>query len=211
MKKAGMMEDEYGLHMLSLSILLTSTLGPEFIAWDYAALRSELEDRWGNVGVQTWERVMALTVLHAHCMAWKEWEVFENMVAVIIGEMPIFSYVQPPEPEELAIAIEVFGKVDSRPFSEEVKDYIVVACLNDGLWYLDGTPMEMAQSSLTEYDLRLGIDRDVGSVARALQDQEGFYADPDTAAEVQANKVREVQLALKRYTDAADKQLRSLS
>ena len=210
MRKAGKLDDESGLHLLTLSVLLLDKLGPEFLAWDYDALREELEERWGTIGPVTWQRIMALTVLHAHDIAWLEWEVFENMVAVIVGEMPVFSYVQPPEPEEMAIALETFRRIDSRAFGEEVKDYIIAACLNDGMWYLDGTPLNMAQSSLTEYDLNLGIDRDVGSVAAALQAQGGFYAEPDTAGEVQANKVRDVQLVLKRYTAAVDKQLKEL-
>jgi len=210
LRKAGLLDDETGLHLLTLSVLLIQELGPEVIAWDYAALREELEEKWGSIGPVTWQRILALTVLHAHDAAWQEWEIFENMVAAILGEMPVFSYVQPPEPEEIAIALETFKRVDSHEFADEVKDYIVAACLNDGMWYFDGTPLEMAQPSLTEYDLRLGIERDVGSVATALQAQPGFYPDPDTAGEVQANHVRGVQLALKRYTDAVDTQLKKL-
>jgi hypothetical protein len=210
LRKAGLLEDETGLHLLTLSVLLVDTFGPEVLLWDFTALREELEERWGKIGPVTWQRIMALTVLHLHDAAWQEWEIFENMVAAIIGEMPIFSYVQPPEPEEMAIALETFRRVDNHQLSDEVKDYIVAACLNDGMWYLDGTPLEVAQPSLTEYDLRLGIDRDVGSVAKALRGREGYYKDPETAAEVQANHVLGVQQALERYTAEVDQQLRDL-
>jgi hypothetical protein len=210
LRKAGLLEDETGLHFLTLSVLLLNELGPQFITWDYAALREELEEKWGQIGPVTWQRIMALTVLHAHDIAWREYEVFENMVAAILGEMPIFSYVQPPEPEEISIALETFKRIDKHEFSEEVKDYIVAACLHDGMWYFDDTHLEMAQPSLTEYDLRLGLDRDVGSVAKALEGRTKFYQDPETAAEVQANHVLGVQLATKRYIDAVEKQLKSL-
>lgn len=209
-RKAGRLEDESGLHLLALSVLLVSTYGPEVLTWDFTALRAELEEKWGQIGPVTWERIQALTVLHLHDMFWQEWEVFENITAAILGEIPIFSHVQPPEAEEMAIALVTAARVDSHEYSEEVKDYIVASCLFDGLWYLDGTPMEVAQSSLTEQDLRLGIKRDVGSVAAALQANDGFYDEPETAGEVQANKVREVQLVLKRYTAAVDKQLKEL-
>lgn len=211
MRKAGLLEDETGLHLLTLSVLLLETLGPQCLTWDYAALRAELEERWGQVGNVTWQRIMALTVLHLHNIAWVEWEVFENMVAAIMGEIPLFSFVQPPEAEEIAIALETFKRVDaSHAFSEEVKDYIVASLLNDGFWYLDGTPLSIAQSSLTTYDLREDIQRDVGAVAKALQSREGFFPDPESGAEVQANRVREVELVLKRYSDEVNSQLQRL-
>jgi hypothetical protein len=209
-RKAGLLDDETDLQLLTLSVLLLDEFGPEFITWDYQALREELEEKWGNIGPVTWQRIMALTVLHAHNIAWQEWEVFENMVAAIMGEMPIFSYVQPPEPEEISIALETFKRIDNHEFSDEVKDYIVAACLDDGMWYLDGTLLQMAQPSLTEYDLRIGLDRDVGSVAKALDGRTAYYSDPDTAAEVQANHVLGVLKATKRYTDSVDKQLKDL-
>ena len=209
-RKAGLLEDETGLHLLTLSVFLVTAIGPEALAWDFTALRAELEEKWGKVGPVTWQRIQALTVLHAHDMFWRDWEVFENITAAIMGEIPVFSHVQPPEAEEIAIALVTAAKVDTHEYSEEVKDYIVAACLNDGMWYFDGTPLEMCQGQLNEYDRRLGIERRYGDVARALQVQEGFYKDPETAAEVQANKVREVDLVLERYNAEVNRQMEEL-
>lgn len=210
LRKAAPLDDETGLHLLTISIMLTNAFGPEFLTWDFTALREECEEKWGTIGPLTWQQIMALVVLHAHEGFWKEWEIFENVVAAINGEYPIFSYVQPPEPEEIAIALATAKKVDDHEYSEEVKDYIVAACLNDGMWYFDGTPLEIVQDQLNEYDRGLGIERGYGDVASALRDHESFYAEPETAAEVQANKVREVALVLKRYNAAVDKQLKEL-
>jgi hypothetical protein len=210
LRRAGPLDDESGLHLLTLSVMLTNAFGPEFLTWEFVTLREMCEKKWGNIGELTWQRIMALVVFHAHEGFWKEWEIFENVTAAVNGEFPIFSYVQPPEPEECAIAIATAERVDNHEYSDEVKDYIVAACLNDGLWYLDGTPMEMCQESLSEYDRRLGIERRYGDVANALRDHDGFYDPPADAAQVQANKVREVELVLRRYNAAVDKQLKEL-
>jgi len=210
LRKAGPLDDESGLHLLTISVMLQHAFGPEFLTWDFKTLREMCEEKWGSIGPLTWQQVMALVVLHAHEGFWKEWEIFENITAAINGEYPIFSFVQPPEPEECAIAITTAAKVDSHEYSEEVKDYIVAACLDDGLWYFDGTPLEMCQEQLNEYDRRLGIERRYGDVAKALEAREGFYDPPEDAAQVQANKVREVDQVLKRYNAAVNKQLKEL-
>ncbi len=210
-RRAGPLDDESGLHLLTLSVMLFDAFGPELLLWESETLRDECEEKWGEIGPLTWEQLQALRVLHAHDGFWKEWEIFENITAAINGEFPIFSYVQPPEPEECAIALVTAARVDqSHDYSDEVKSYIVAACLDDGLWYFEGTPLEICQEQLTEYDKRLGIDRRYGDVARALEDNEGFYDNPETAPEVQANKVREVQEVVRRYTAAVDAQLRGL-
>lgn len=210
LRKAGPLDDESGLHLLTLSVMLLGELGPEALTWDFQALKEECMEKWGPIGPVTWERIQALVLLHAHNAFWQEWEIFEKITAAIMGEPPVFSLTQPPEAEECAIAIDTARRVDSHEYSDEVKSYIVAACLNDGLWYLDGTPMEMCQEQLQEYDRRMGIDRRFGDVARVLSQTRGFIDDPQTAPEVQANKVREVELVLQRYNAQVDEQLKSL-
>ena len=209
-RKAGLLDDESGLHLLTLSVLLLNKFGPEFIAWTSECLREELEDHYGNIGPVTWERIQALRVLHANESFWKEWEIFEKITAAIMGEPPIFSYVQPPEAEEIAIALETAKRIDKHEYSDEVKKYIAASCLNDGLWYLEDPPLDIAKEALREYDIRLGIERRAETVAAALQAKEGFYDSPETAPEVQANRVREVALVLKRYNAAVESQLKNI-
>jgi hypothetical protein len=211
-RKAGLLDDEYGLHLLTLSVLLLDAFGPEMLLWESETLWEECTEKWGEIGPLTWEKIQALRVLHAHDGFWKEWEIFENICAAINGEFPIFSFVQPPDPDEAAIAIVTAARVDqSHSYSDEVKSYLVAACLDDGLWYFEGTPLEMCQEQLTEYDKRMDIQRRYADVAKALEENEGLYASPETAAEVQANKVREVQDVVSRYTASVDSQLRKLT
>jgi hypothetical protein len=210
LRRATPLEDEAEPHLMTLSVMLTDAFGPEFLTWDFDTLREACEEKWGSIGPLTWQKIMALVVFHAHDGFWKEWEIFENITAAVNGEYPIFSHVQPPEAEECAIALDTAKKVDDHQYSDEVKSYIVAACLNDGLWYFDGTPLEMCQDQLNELDRRTGIERRYGDVANALRDHEGFYESPQTAAEVQANRVREVELVLRRYNAEVEKQMRGL-
>jgi len=207
----GVLGDDVGLQFIPLIGLLMTRIGPAFVTWDYTALRAELEESYGAIGVQTWQKIMAATVLLSSEVAWQEWEVFENMVAAIVGEMPIFSYVQPPEPAEMVIALSVMGRVANYGISSEVADYITAACLNDGLWYLEEGPLSIARMSLMLYDKRLGIQRDFSSVSDAIAMQSSMYSPAESPEEVQANKVRETRLVLKRYIDTEKRQVQELS
>jgi hypothetical protein len=210
LRKAGPLEDETGLHLLALSPLLFQLLGPELLLWDSKALRQELEGRFGNIGPVTWERIQALRVLHSHDAFWTEWEVFENITAAILGEPPVFSHTQPPEAEEIAVALVTAARVDKHTYSEEVQGYIAGACLFDGFWYLDEPPLDVAREVLREYDLARGIDRNFGGVAGVLQQRDKFLDEPGNSADVQADKVLEVRMVLRRYNAAVGRQLKVL-
>lgn len=207
LRKAGPLEDEYGLHVLPLSVFLLEVIGPTYIGWESPALRAELEERVGPIGTLTWERIQALRVLHAHDGFWKEWEVFEKISAAINGQIPLFNLSQPPEAGDLAITLDVASKIDTHEFDEDVKAYVVASCLEDGLWYFEGQISDVGSSLLQEHDRRMGIDRDVAAVAAELQRSEKFRVDPQSFAEVQANRVLEVREVLKRYNEAVRAQL----
>ena len=210
LRPAGLLDDEYGLHLVTLSVLLLKELGPDYLDWDTDHLWEELEERYGSLGTITKERINALRLLHSNSAFGDEWEVFEKVTAAIMGELPLFSLVQPPEPEEVAIAVTTARRFDKHKWDEDVKAYMVAACLDDGMWYFLGTPLAFLHETLLEADNRLGIKRNFAGVGNALEAQRGFYSSPDTAAQVQANKVREVELVLRRYNGAVDKQLKEL-
>lgn len=204
------MEDEVGLHVLPLSVLLLDTLGPDYLAWTSEALHAELEDRFGKIGVVTWERIQALRVLHAHDAFWKEWEVFEKITAAILGEAPIFSFVQPPEAEEIAVSLTVAKKINGEnEFSDDVLGYIAAACLNDGLWYLEA-PLNVAEPALTDYDRKHEILRDFAGVAGELEKSTQYREDLVDPTLTQVNRVLDVRSVLKRYDAAVSQQLAAL-
>jgi hypothetical protein len=209
LRPAGLLEDERGLHMVTLSVLLLKELGSDYIAWESDALYRELRERFGLVGVVTWERIQAVRLLHTNSAFWSEWEIFENVVAAAVGAPPIFSLAQPPEAEDIAIAMAMADQFDSREYSDEVQSYIVSACLFDGTWYLD-SPLDIAMPALLEYDGRLGISRDFGSVAARLQQISSYIQEPETAVDVQVNNVISVRKALAEYHSQVESQMKEL-
>jgi hypothetical protein len=195
--------------MVTLSVLLLKELGPDYISWESDALHEELTERHGEIGVVTWERIQALRLLHTNSSFWSEWEIFENVVAAAIGSPPIFSLAQPPEAEDIAIALNMASSFDQREYSDEVQSYIVAACLFDGTWYMEA-PLDIATPALLEYDRRLGISRDFGSVAARLQQIDSYVQEPETAVDVQVNNVVSVRKALAEYRSQVERQLKEL-
>ena len=98
------LSDKRELHLLVLDILCLRELGPEFITYEPETLFAEMRERFGPLGRVTSEKLLACQVLHSNNSYWTEWEAFEKVTASISGEVAIFSYVQPPDPEEAAIS-----------------------------------------------------------------------------------------------------------
>lgn len=210
LRPAGVLEDEYGLELLTLDILCLKKYGPMYIDWDSDALKTELTEDFGLVGDMTWERIQAGRLLHKNNSFWKEWEVFEKVTASIVGEHPIFSYAQPPEADEVAVAIDTAQRVENYKYDADVLGYISAACLADGLWYFEG-PLEVAQEALLEHDRRKNIERDVELVASKLQVVDSYIDSPDNAIDVQVNNVIAVRKAVETQRADVRKQMASLS
>jgi hypothetical protein len=205
LRTAGLLDDETGLHMVTLSRILSNKYGPEYLLWDANSLQEELTDDFGTVGGTTWERIQALRVLHANDLFWTEWEVFEKICAAAVGVPTIFSYVQPPESEDMAIALTVAASFDTHEYSEEVKGYIAAACLNDGLWYLE-PPLSIARKDLDTYYARKNIKMDIEGVADLLKKETSYIKSPRNSLEVQVNNVLSVRKALEEYNAQVAKQ-----
>jgi len=209
LRPAGALEDESQLTLLALDVLCLRHIGPKYIDWDPTALHQELEEDFGEIGELTWERIQCARLLHANNAFWVEWEVFEKVCAVVSGELAVFSHSQPPEPEDIALAIRVASEISTHEYSEEVKGYMAAACLHDGFWYLDGY-LETAAPALSEYDARKGIERDFASVAAVLSRTDDYITSPDTAAEIQANRVLSTRKLIEEYEKVTARQIGSL-
>lgn len=210
-RRAEILEDEVNLHVLPLSVLLLDALGAGYLNWSSEALRAECEERWGKIGVVTWERIQALRIMHLHDAFWQEWEVFEKITAAILGEAPIFSLVQPPEAAEIAIALSVAKRIDaSRTYDDDVRGYIAAACLHDGLWYLESELAEAAEAEVAAFDQQHGIVRQFGAVAEELAKSSSFRTDTDDPILSQVNRVLDVRSVLQQYNAAVEQQLKKL-
>lgn len=191
----GLLSDSSGLHLLTLDVLCLRDLGPEFIAYEPETLFREMSIRHGKIGRVTSERLLACQVLHANNVYWTEWEAFEKITASISGEVAIFSYSQPPDPEDAAISLVTAAQFEAHEYSEEVKRYIAACCLHNGLFYLEG-PLEMSMPYSEEFIDSREIDVNIPMVKDLLAKNTTPIQGADSVEEVQVNKILSVRSAV---------------
>lgn len=208
--KRGLLSDEKGLHLLTLDVLCLRELGPEFIGYEPEALIEEMTRRYGPIGTVTSERLQVCQLLHANDMFWTEWEVFEKGTNTISGEPVIFSYTQPPDPEEIAVSLLTANSFDARECSDEVKRYIAACCLFNGLYYLEDR-LEMSMPFIDEYLRDKDIELDTDAVADLLLRTTSPFPDPDSKEEVQVNKVLSIRGAVKSFEKQVSSQIKGIT
>jgi hypothetical protein len=210
-RPAGPLDDETGLHLVTLNDLLIQLLGPDYLTWEWEALYVELVERNGGeaIGPTTWERIQAGRVMLANKSFWRDWEVFEKCTSTIVGLPAVFSLSQPPEGEDIAIAIRTAELVASGEWSDEVKGYMAAALLDEGMWYVE-KPLDVVEEAITNHDARHGIARNFGPVAELLETTNDYVKDPDNFAEVQVNHVISVRKALQEFNLQVGSQRASL-
>lgn len=192
-----------------LDVLVLRKFGPKALLWDSEVLHSELEQTFGPVGMVTWERIQAARLMHAKNSFWLDWEVFEKCTAVTVGRIALFDASQPPEAEEIAVAVMTAERIDrTHEYSDEVKRYMTAACLNDGLWHLEPPLRDLIGPLVQEYCEHNRIEVDQAGVVRVLE-QGHKRENSDDPAEVQAERVLAVRDTLGRYAkELADQMAR---
>ncbi len=204
------LSDKRGLHLLVLDILCLRELGPEFITYEPETLFAEMRSRFGPIGRVTSEKLLACQVLHSNNLYWTEWEAFEKVTASISGEVAIFSYVQPPDPEEAAVSLATAGQFADHEYGDEVLRYIAAACLHTGLFYLEG-PLGVALPQAQEYVADKGIEVNYRAVRDLLRQTTQPFQNPDSIEEVQVNKVLSVRAAVKGFEREVAAQIKSIT
>ena len=207
-KKESLLSDKKGLHLLVLDILCLRTLGPEFIGYEPEALFTEMEIAYGKIGKVTAERLQVCQLLHSNNLFWTEWEAFEKSTASICGEIAVFNQTQPPDPEEITISLLTAQQVASHQYSEEVKRYIAACCIFSGLYCLEG-PLSIASPFVFEHYRGKGIEPDVDSVVDLLSRTKIPFKDPDSAEEVQVNKLLSIKAAAADFQQTLERQIKA--
>lgn len=207
LRPAKPLDDEAGLHLLVLDVLVIRKFGPRALAWESIVLHDELSRAFGEPGPLTWQRVQAARAMHLRDSFWTEWEVFEKCALVLCGRIPDFQHVQLLEAEDLAVAISTAARIDRHDYSEDVKRYIASACLNDGLWYVEPPIEPLAGPAIQAYVAEHGLSVDPGAVLASLTTRAKVDESADDPVEVQVNRVLSVRDALARYDRALSEQL----
>jgi hypothetical protein len=210
-RRAGILSDERGLHLYPLLKFLLKELGPEYLAWDSIALRLELEERWGQPGEVTWQRIQSGRIMVGHDGFWIDPQIFENCALALAGEIPVFSHMQPLEAESVAVAFHTAGMISGRDWSGDVLGYALSCCLHDGTWYFEpGGVLAPLREMGKEYEQSFRLTRPHNAVAEYLRDRRKDFSDPQSEAQVQFNHVRSVERTLDAYRQALSAQLQEL-
>ena len=182
--------------LLILTEIMLKKYGPEWISWETETLRIELLNDFTDVAEIAFQKVCAAQLALAHNMCWQEWEVFEKVCAACNHSFPVFSFTQPPEPEEIVITMATLDELAKNDYSEEVRKYIVAACLNDGLLYLDG-PLSICSDEIEKYYDENGFFIDKLEIEKKLKNAP--YKETNTYAEIQANRVMSCRNVLRDF------------
>lgn len=199
------LEDQNGLHLLTVDVLVLRKFGPSALAWTSEVLRTEIEKAFGPIGPVTWQRVQAARAMHLRSSFWEEWEVFEKCSLAIVGRPVDFEHIQPLEVEDLAVSVVTAARIDSHPYVEDVKHYIAATCLNDGCWYVEEPLQGLVGAILRQKDEAHSLP--VASVEARLAKQPKMDLDSDDPAVVQVNRILAVREALTRYDAEVSAQL----
>ena len=195
--------DSEKTEVITISLILLRKYGPDYIGWETETLRQQLESDYGEVGELSFQKACVAQIINAHDIAWKEWEVFEKVCAAINHEFPIFSMMQPPEPEDIAITLNTLNKTASNEYSDEVLRYITAACINDGTWYVEDG-LSIINELLDEYYQDKGFMRDVNGVQMAIKNAP--YESPNTSAQAQSNRVLSVRNVLSKFKNEIERE-----
>jgi hypothetical protein len=126
---------------------------------------------------------------------YKEWPVFEKVVAAF-NDVPVdFEMMQKPDLGQLMVGVSVMRGLRDQPFSEEVQKYIAACLLADNLVYAPAPLSFVNHEMVHASPVRLHEQ-----VAIAVRDG---LAGVDEATTVQLAKLQEA----KAYSDAASEKL----
>lgn len=118
---------------------ITKVLGGEWLEWEPETVWSEIRRLSGApVSHILKNKINAAKVLLTSTYFWRDNLVFEKVVLALNDVMPMFDRYQGPSPGMIARAVRISKEIRDLEFSDEVKRYIAVVCLNDGLAVLPG-------------------------------------------------------------------------
>ena len=210
LRSAKPLDDEAGLHLLTLDLLVIRKLGVQALMWESPVLRDEMVAAFGEIGPVTWERIQAARCMHLRESFWTEWEVFENCALAICGRPVNFGFMQPLEAEELAVAVRTAERIDSRVYSEDVKRYIAASCLHDGLWYTEPPLEPLVGPFIKEYFEARRNPMNGEAVKDILASRSTIDDKAEDPVEVQANRTLSVREVLASYDRELAEQLARL-
>lgn len=125
-------------HPVVLDLALLKKYGPEWMHWEAETLvwRIPQDFRTSGVSDLNLDKIQAAKALHFNDNFWLQWEVFNWCLQPFNNLYPNFEVMQVPSTAQLMVALNVASAIRSDvDWSQEVKDFMMVACRHDGIFY----------------------------------------------------------------------------
>jgi hypothetical protein len=106
---------------------------PETLWREIAATVSKIPGKDPDLDQNTKDMIMAVKLCFGSHAPYKEWEVFENVVAALNNEIPLIGELQEVFTAEVVFAVKCMSRISATPWSDEVKTYIAAVAHKDGL------------------------------------------------------------------------------
>jgi hypothetical protein len=131
------------VHPVVLDLCLLKKYGPDWLYWESETLRWRIpqdfrtssSDREASVSDLNMGKVQAMKNLHYNDTYWQRWEVFNWCTQPLNYVYVDFEIMQPPSTAQMMVSVDTSAQVRSDvEWSDEVKDFIKVACRFDGVF-----------------------------------------------------------------------------
>lgn len=189
------------VHPILLLRDLTREYGTDWLSWEPETLWSEIEednDLGEDLPRVNKDKVMSVRLAVKTDLPWKHLAVFENVALAFSGMVPRFDVMQPLEPYQAALAVDVLHRIHPAiDLDDDVLGYLAALLVHDGLSWVPPEffgDVEPAMKGLRSTD----------DVANAVRDA---WAAGKTSADDAVSSQLKTLHAIKEYLSVMDAQL----
>lgn len=157
-------------HPFVLDLALLRKYGPEWMQWEPETLegRITLDFNTRNLSQLNFDKLQAVKCLHLVDLFWDSWTVFSPCVQALSGLPADFRVMQALTVPQILIAADIAAKIRAdMEYSLEVKTYMEVCHLHDGMTCPIAPLDKIIDPDLSEYDVDCAAVKDQWDAVRA--------------------------------------------
>lgn len=137
-------------HPIVLDLALLRAFQTQWLEWEPETLWTSIQAMFGtNVSEHNKAKIQALKTLHVVSSPWQSWQVFEKIIQSLNNNVPRFDVMQLPSLEQLFAGIDMMDTLRQGDFSDEVKNYMAAAVLNEDVFFVP-PPLDFIQVEVSK-------------------------------------------------------------
>lgn len=132
-------------HPVVLDFALLKAFGPQWFGWDTTTVFQEIQRVFSSqISEHSRAKIQAIKTLHLVDTPWTSWQVFEKVIQALNNNVPRWELMQAPSLEQLYAGIDIIEEIRQEDFSDEVKQYMAAAVLNEDVFFVP-PPLDFIQ------------------------------------------------------------------